>query len=161
MNLSETRIANARRAFAQAGGVGKVAKKLGYANASFLVQIFGPNPTRAPSEKTMRKIEAALVLPMGSLDWPAASLAAPPAMSWSPEPGISLPAGPAPVRAHINVDQLSRAIQFVKRLETEEQVQLNTERTATLIAMVYEDATEHGGQMRDDKWRPVVQLLRN
>jgi hypothetical protein len=27
--------------------------------------------------------------------------------------------------------------------------------------MVYEDATEHGGQMRDDKWRPVVQLLRN
>ena len=141
MDITETRIANARRAFAQAGGVGKVAKKLGYANASFLVQIFGPNPTRAPSEKTKRKIESALVLPSGSLDWPAAS--------WSP------------VRGHINVDQLGKAIVFVKRLESEEQVQLNTERLATLVAMVYDDAVEHGGLMRDAKWRPVVQLLRD
>lgn len=152
MDITETRIANARRAFAQAGGVGKVAKKLGYANASFLVQIFGPNPTRAPSEKTMRKIESALVLPSGSLDWPAAS--------WSPEPGISLAASPAPVRGHINVDQLGKAIVFVKRLESEEQVQLNVDRLATLVAMVYEDAAEHGGLMREAKWRPVVQLLR-
>ena len=151
MDITETRIANARRAFAQAGGVGKVAKKLGYANASFLVQIFGPNPTRAPSEKTMRKIESALVLPSGSLDWPAAS--------WSPEPGISLAA--SPVRSSVNVDQLGKAIVFVKRLESEEQVQLNTERLATLVAMVYDDAVEHGGLMRDAKWRPVVQLLRD
>ncbi len=153
MDITETRIANARRAFAQAGGVGKVAKKLGYANASFLVQIFGPNPTRAPSEKTMRKIESALVLPSGSLDWPAAA-------SWSPEPGISLAASPASVRSSVNVEQLGKAIVFVKRLESEEQVQLNAERLATLVAMVYDDAAEHGGLMREAKWRPVVQLLR-
>ena len=151
MDITDTRIANARRAFAQAGGVGKVAKKLGYANASFLVQIFGPNPTRAPSEKTMRKIESALVLPSGSLDWPAAS--------WSPEPGISLNQS-APLRPQINVDQLGKAILFVKRLESEEQVQLSNDRLATLVAMVYEDATEHDGLMREAKWRPVVQLLR-
>jgi len=32
---------------------------------------------------------------------------------------------------------------------------------ATLVAMVYDDAAEHGGLMRDAKWRPVVQLLRD
>ena len=64
------------------------------------------------------------------------------------------------MRGHINVDQLGKAIVFIKRLESEEQVQLNVDRLATLVAMVYEDAAEHGGLMREAKWRPVVQLLR-
>lgn len=152
MDLIETRIANARRAFARVGGVGQVAKRLGYANASFLVQIFGPNPTRAPSEKTMRKIEAALDLPIGSLDWPSHT-------DWA-QSHRSPPAGAMAMGAPgINVDRLGHAIRLMKRLEVEEQVELSVDRLSSLVAMVYEDTAEQG-QLREAKWRQVVQLLR-
>ena len=60
------RIANARLAIERAGGVNNVAEILGYANASYLSQIFGPNPTLAyeesaehagrPSESKLRQV---------------------------------------------------------------------------------------------------------
>lgn len=46
----------------------KCPKKMGYSNASFLTQQFGPNPTRSPSESTMRKLEEVIGLAEGSLD---------------------------------------------------------------------------------------------
>ena len=63
MSIIEERLINGRRAIDLAGGVSKVAAEMGYANASFLVQIFGPNPTCAPSDKMMRKLERTLGLP--------------------------------------------------------------------------------------------------
>ena len=66
--LVEIRRENGRAAIERAGGASKVAKKMGYSNPSFLVQQFWPNPTRSPSEGTMRKMEAAIGLEEGSLD---------------------------------------------------------------------------------------------
>lgn len=62
----ENRRANGRAHIERNGGVGKVAAKMDYANPSFLVQIFGPTPTRTPTEKTVHRIEDALKLPRPS-----------------------------------------------------------------------------------------------
>lgn len=50
------------------GGATALAKKLNYANASFLVQMAGPNPTREISEKWARNTEAKLGLESGWFD---------------------------------------------------------------------------------------------
>lgn len=142
MDIKAARIANARLAIERAGGVGQVAAKMGYANASFLVQMFGPNPTRPASEKTVRKMEAVLDLPAGSLD---------------KDPGVQLPPAAA---TQIDAQQLVQMIQMVSRLAAEEGVQLNTDRFATLVAMAYEESSEHPGQAREGKIRQVVQLLK-
>lgn len=142
MDLKTTRITNARLALERAGGVGQVAEKMGYANASFLVQMFGPNPTRPASEKTMRRMEAALGLPDGSLDKP---------------PAAQLPPASA---TQVNTQHLVQMIQMVGRLAAEEGVNLSTDRFATLVAMAYEESAEHPGQGREGKIRQVVQLLK-
>lgn len=54
---------NLRKLIEQWGGPLPLSKKLGYANASFLVQMAGPHPTREVSEKTARTIEMKLELP--------------------------------------------------------------------------------------------------
>jgi hypothetical protein len=66
--LTDIRRENGRAAIEKAGGTTKVSKKMGYSNASFLTQQFGPNPTRSPSEGTMRKLEEVIGLDEGSLD---------------------------------------------------------------------------------------------
>ncbi|WP_315127302.1 hypothetical protein [Comamonas antarctica] len=145
MDLTETRIANARLAIDRAGGVGKVSTAMGYSNPSFLVQMFGPNPTRNPSEKTMRRMEKALNLPALSLDG---------------APAPVLPAtGPGFVSA-VNPEQLSDMIRLISRLADEESVKLSTEKFASLVAMAYDETTEHAGQVREGKLRQVVQLFR-
>lgn len=135
MDLKNTRIANARLAIERAGGVGQVAAKMGYANASFLVQMFGPNPTRPASEKTVRKMESVLGLAAGSLD---------------KAQGVQLPPAAA---TQIDPQQLTQMIQMVNRLAAEEGVKLSTDRFASLVAMAYEDP-------REPKLRQVVQLLK-
>ena len=142
MDLKTIRIANARLAIEWAGGVGQVAAKMGYANASFLVQMFGPNPTRPASEKTVRKMESVLGLPDRSLDG-------------APKP--QLPPAAAP---HVDTQQLAQMLHLVSRLAAEEGVQLTTDRFATLVALAYEEAEEHPGQAREGKIRQVVQLLK-
>lgn len=142
MDLKNARIANARLAIERAGGVGQVAAKMGYANASFLVQMFGPNPTRPASEKTVRKMETVLGLPAGSLD-KTQSVQLPPAAA-----------------TQIDAQQLTQMIQMVNRLAAEEGVKLSTDRFASLVAMAYEESAEHQGQPREGKIRQVVQLLK-
>ena len=66
--MQEIRRDNLRKLAAQWGGVGKLAEKLGYANASFLVQMCGPNPIREVTERTARRVEETLGLPRGWLD---------------------------------------------------------------------------------------------
>ncbi|WP_156136060.1 hypothetical protein [Delftia sp. ZNC0008] len=145
MDLTSLRIANARKAMEAVGGVNKAAAKMGYANAAFLSQIFGPNPTRSPTEKTMRRLEKALELEEGSLDKEAA-----------PE----LPAQSAVVTTQIDPGQLAQVITLVNRLLEEEKVSLPTDRFANLVAVAYDEAAEHAGQARESKLRQVVRLLR-
>lgn len=146
MDLKTNRIANARLAIERAGGVGQVAGKMGYANASFLVQMFGPNPTRPATEKTVRKMEEALGLPPGALDSP---------------PNVQLPPASA---TQVDTQQLAHMIHMVSRLAAEEGVKLTDERFASLVSLAYEEAyeeaAEHPGQEREGKIRQVVQLLK-
>lgn len=142
MDLKTTRIANARLAIERAGGVGQVAAKMGYANASFLVQMFGPNPTRPASEKTVRKMEEALGMQPGTLDS-------------APKPQL-----PPAAATQVNTQQLVQMMQMVTRLADEEGVRLTNERFASLVAMAYEESAEHPGQAREGRIRQVVQLLK-
>lgn len=143
MSLTETRIANARLAIERAGGVGKAAKAMGYANSSFLVQMFGPSPIRTPTEKTMRRMEQALGLRPFTLDQTSEPPAPPPA-----------PAGP------IDTVQLAAVLAMIGKMAQEEHVNLTPERLANLAAMGYEDSAEHGGKAREGRLRQVLQLLR-
>ena len=145
MDLTSLRIANARKAMEAVGGVNKAAAKMGYANAAFLSQIFGPNPTRSPTVKTMRRLEKALELEEGSLD---------------KEPLPELPVQSAVVTTQIDPGQLAQVITLVNRLLEEEKVSLPTDRFANLVAVAYDEAAEHAGQARESKLRQVVRLLR-
>jgi hypothetical protein len=64
------RRANLRKLAESFGSLADLAKRLGYTNSSFIVQMIGPNPIRQVSEETARKFETALDLLPGSLDQP-------------------------------------------------------------------------------------------
>lgn len=146
--IMAARRTNARLAIERAGGVGKVAEKMDYGNPSYLVQMFGPNPTRPSSEKTMRRLETALGLEPLSLDKPTPGYL-------PPEPSKDSPPG-----SRIDVAQLSRALALVGKLTAEEKVQLSSDRFASLVSIAYEDSAERAGQPSESKLRQVVQLLR-
>lgn len=149
MDIKTARIANARLAIERVGGVGKAAEKMGYSNPSFLVQMFGPNPTRPASEKTMRRMETALGLEPGSLDKAIQSYLPPAAPRKEGQP-----------TSQIDVSQLSRTIALVNKLIAEEKVQLSGDRFASLVSIAYEDSAEHAGHPSESKLRQVVQLLK-
>lgn len=135
---TENRLSNGRMAIERAGGVSKVAKKMGYRNPSFLVQIFGPNPTRQPSEKVARRMEEALGLRHMSLDA-------------EPRPML-----PEPTVSPINADQLTKMLALVNRLVEEEGVRLPADKFAHLVSMAYEDDSP----ARDTRIRQVVRMFR-
>ncbi|MEI7955447.1 MAG: hypothetical protein WCJ66_09800 [Verrucomicrobiota bacterium] len=62
------RRANLKRVVDNFGGPSKVAEILGYKNASFLVHMIGPSPTRVVSDKSARRFEVELGLDWESLD---------------------------------------------------------------------------------------------
>ena len=68
LSIYETRRENLRALIKTWGGPTSLAKKLGHSNASFLVQLAGPNPSRDISEKVARDIEHKLALTRGWLD---------------------------------------------------------------------------------------------
>lgn len=68
MQINEVRREQLKKLFVQHGGSKKLSELLGYSNASFLVQMAGPSPTRDVTEKTARKIEQTLGLPEKWLD---------------------------------------------------------------------------------------------
>jgi hypothetical protein len=143
INLVDTRRENGRRAIEKAGGVGKAAKMMGYSNPSFLVQQFGPNPTRKPSEGTIRKMETALGLQPGVLDT---------------ESGVT-PDAKAP--ATVGIELITTVIRAVGSAMADEQVaSLPPVKHAELIALVVADAMEHGGQPRENHTRALVRLMR-
>lgn len=82
--MSEVRRDRLRMLVDQHGGPGALAKRLGYANGTFIVQMAGPHPTRDVSERTARMIEMRLGLPIGWMDSPVDSGAA--SVSSAPQP---------------------------------------------------------------------------
>lgn len=75
--FNDHRLENLRRLISDRGGPAELARQLGYSNASFIVQMAGPNPMRAVTEKTARGFEKKLKLPVGYLDTPVGAQAAP------------------------------------------------------------------------------------
>lgn len=138
-DVQQNRLINGRAAIQRAGGVAAVARKMGYRNASYLVQIFGPNPTRQPTEKRCRQIEDALGLSPGLLDQ-------------APAPVVSLP-----TTKPLDQSDLARVIELVGKIAQEESVSVAPERFARLVAMAYDDGP---GAVTESRLRQVVQLLR-
>ncbi len=114
----------------------KIAELLGHQSPSTLSQVFGPNPTRAPSEKMMRRIEDVLKLPSGSTDKAAE---------------------PAPA---VGADAVAEVIRLIGEIAEREGITLPPRRFADLVALAYTDTVEHGGKLREPYIRQVVRLLK-
>lgn len=126
---------NLRRLIEQWGGPSTLAQKLGYSNASFLVQMAGPHPTRDVSEKTARKIEAALDLRAGALDAP-------------------------PVKApKVKTGLLQEVVESVGNWCQEAGVTLPHSKFANLVTMVYQDA-ESNGEIRESFAKSLIQFAK-
>lgn len=155
MDHLENRLANCRDAVTLAGGISKLSQLMGYSSPSYPVQVLGPNPTRVPSEKFVRKMEQALGLAPGFLDRPRPE---------SSPAGSTPPFVSAPPKADapnlLNTDLLGRVVRIVFDLAAEEHANLSPDKLASLIVIGYEDAYENAGTTRDGKLRQLIQLLR-
>lgn len=137
-DVYEVRRDNLRRLIDQWGGPKALGVKLGYKNASFLVQMAGPNPSREITESTSRKVEQELDLPAGWMDQ-------------YHENG-----GPV----HIDHTLISRAIKAVVQTADDLGVTLDSTKLGDIVSLVYDDAESHGGNVRGELVRRIVQLLR-
>lgn len=138
-DVYEVRRENLRKLIAQWGGPKALGHKLGYKNASFLVQMAGPHPSREITEGTSRKIEHALDLPAAWLD--------------HVQEGSDSP-------AHVDHTQISRVIKAVAQTADDMGVDLTPAKLGDIVSLVYDDAETHDGSVRADYVRRVVQLLR-
>ena len=133
--LEEVRRENGRKLIQTHGGT-KLATLLGHKSPSTLSQIFGPNPTRTPTEKLMRRMEEALGLPTGSTDG-----------DMTPPPAVT-------------TDTVAAVIRLVGVVLESEALSLPPRRFADVVALAYTDTMEHGGKPRETHIRSVVRLLK-
>ncbi len=116
---------NLRALIAQWGGGEALAKKLGYANPSYLSQM--STGYRPISEKTARKLEAKLALPVGWLDREHATE--------SPKP-------PQPEK--VDASLFAKVVVLVGAQMSEQGVQLTVAKFEEVVAFVYELAANTG-----------------
>lgn len=138
IELSELRRQNGRNVIASHGGVGRVATLMGYPSPSFLVQIYGPNPSRKPTERTTRKMEQSLGLEVGTLDQPPSNVN-PPAET---------------------ISFISDLIQLVGKVFEQEGVSVSPGRFANVVALAYTDAMEQKRTPREQYIEKLVLLLK-
>lgn len=133
----ENRRTNLRRLIEQWGGPSTLSAKLGYSNASFLVQMAGPNPIREVSEKTARRIEKKLDLHQGFLD-----------------------SRPEKVEAvDISIKLVTDVVRVVAQACQDAGLKLSPTKFADLVSLVYEDAAQHG-KLRGDFLKSIIQLAK-
>ena len=134
--LAIARRENMRKLIQHWGGPSVLAKKMGHVNASFLVQMAGPNPTRNVSERTARTVEQALGLEAGWVDRQH-----------------SAPSSPL----HIDAGSISGAIQRVQSFSEQSGVKLSTAKFGDVVAILYESATS-SRNIDDDLLRKIISL---
>lgn len=163
------RLSNLRALIEQHQGPNNLAAAVGYTNASFLVQMAGPHPTRPITERTARKIEAALSLPPMWLDsahagtpsaQPAAPPSAPPAGLAPPPPVQAIPAGLYPTeedrqRLARNTGAIARHVLAACRSAG---LEVTDETFGKLVALAVLDAIEHG-EVRASRIAALVDLM--
>lgn len=133
----ENRRANLRLLIDQWGGPKPLSKKLGYRNASFLVQMAGPHPTREVTEKTARAIEVKLELPAGWMDR---------------EPGLENG------KTHVDTALVCSAIRAVAQEAEDLGVKLTPSKLADVVNLVYGDA-EKTGRISLELVKQVLKLM--
>lgn len=138
--IEEVRRANGRRII-ESYGAANLARELGHKSGSTLSQVFGPRPTRTPTEKLMRKIKEVLNLPARSLD---------------EDVGKPVPASP-PAAA---TDTVATVIKLVGSVLESESLTLPPSRFADVVLLAFHDTMEHGGKIREQHIRSVVKLLK-
>lgn len=137
-NIQAYRRENLRNYIDNNGGPAAVAARMGYANASFLVQMTGPHPSRMVSERTAREAERLLGLAPMSLDAPTAVV--PAARGRRAEPTMT-------------GEQVYELIRLVGKVCSDEGVTLDTSKFADLVALSIHDA-------RPEHIRRLVQLAK-
>jgi hypothetical protein len=140
-NISDIRRENLRSLKAKEGAQ-SLAKRLSRPS-SFISQLAGPNPSRVISESNAREFEELLGLEPGSLDR-------------DPAAGQPKPAA-VPIASAQLVAEVMRAVGAAC---DEEQVKPPMAKLTEVMAMVFTDAVEHGGQAREEYIRPLVRLLK-
>ncbi|OOG56144.1 hypothetical protein [Polaromonas sp. C04] len=153
--LKDYRRQNLRNLISDSGGPATLAQRLGYSNASFLVQMTGPNPNRDVSEGNAREYEVKLGLPNGELDKPveipAGSIAPRQRQRRRPSPGMP----PA-----FSVEAATDIVRMVSQECDAEGVNLPMSKFADLVVMVFTDSAEHDNMARLDHVRQLVRLLK-
>lgn len=127
---------NLRAMVEQWGGPLPIARKMGYSNASFVVQMCGPNPTREVTEKTARKIETALGIPTGWLDEDPGSHQQP---------------------TSVDLQLVSSIVKAVGTAADEARIALSPAKFGDVVALVYADAQEHKG-IREEYITAILKL---
>jgi len=119
--IYDIRLQNLRLLIQQWEGATTLAKKLGHANASYLVQLAGPNPRRTVSEKVARDLEEKLRLPPRWMDEPHAD-------------------------AHLHIDDafVRECVLAVSVCIRDAGLALDPEVIATLTSLAYEHARAKG-----------------
>lgn len=119
--IYDIRLQNLRLLIKQWEGATTLARKLGHANASYLVQLAGPNPRRTVSEKVARDMEDKLRLPARWMDEPHAD-------------------------AHVQIDDafLRECVRAVAVCIRDAGLTLDPEVIATLTSLAYEHARAKG-----------------
>lgn len=139
-DVFERRRTNLRHLIEQWGGPLHLSQKIGYRNASFLVQMAGPNPNREVTERTARRVEEALGLPP----------------RWMDSELGSMPNGHPAVDSRL----VGRAAQVVAQTAEEGGLKLSPSLPGDLVALVYADAEAHGGSIRADFVDNLLKLIR-
>lgn len=145
MTVTETRRNNLRALIEKHGGVAKLSRKMGYANASFLSQMAGPNPSRDITEKTARKLEQTMGIPKGTLDLDAQTVVT----------------APTPTRNSDEITTLvASVIHMVGSACEAENVTPSPSKFADVVTLVLLDTADKGTAPQEDRVRQIARLLK-
>jgi hypothetical protein len=179
----DRRRANLRILADLSGGPVALSKRLGYANASYVVQMYAPEDSkwsRPVTEKRARAIEAKLGLPADLMNEPSEHFAkmaqqfvkrgAPAAASADPEvpPARIVMApqqapGQPPLVASVAPDaaeMASRALQVVGQVLENEGMSLPPLKFANVAQLTISDAAAHEGVPREEYVQQLVRLMK-
>lgn len=146
MSTSVYRRENLRRLIEANGGPSAVAARLGYSNASYVVQMVGPNPTRPVTERTVRKVEEVFRLPVLSLDKPVSIEFS------SSERHLGRSA------SNMNAEQFVQIINAVVRVCDEDGANLSYRKFADILSLVVLDVDRWQGGIDDSIVKTLVRL---
>jgi hypothetical protein len=144
-DLRSLRRENLRRLIDQHGGPTSMARVLKHANASYLSQLAGPNPTREVSEKAARRIEEQMGLPFGFLDTECRP-------DWPIETATES-RQVAPEGKDVDTDRLVETLTAVFEVCRDRRVLLAPRKLADVVAMAYsssyrgDDLVGHSGRL--------------